>query len=607
MNVSLGDNSIPQTGYSRGTAADKSFGGPFLVPAILAVLSAALLLLVSNWHCVFEEDQMAKVGQIMSLAVNSNWRHFATTTDYYSKDLFSAYYLAATAFYKLTGLPALEALNVMSMLCGVVFFAVTPVFLRRTFNLPPWLAWLALVSAPILLQSFGYGNETAFAVAMTALAAFALTFDTSMARVAGAFCYVVAAYSRSDYLFLWPALSLLTLVSKNGAVDWRRSVPKILLFAAASGVFGIGYLALVLRKIPQPESLDYQATLKLFVAYFAYAANVVNTLFAMVGFAICLATRRWRPLLLLTVFLQALPYVTRLTSPKYVVPSVVVIVIFAVMGMQPLLKRAPWLLAVLLAVPWLVSFTPFGVFGPARSAYWYVPTDHGPLPAGGFLGFYPRQKQGFYQRRYAQELEQVAEAMTQIDQGAGAGDIVGYFNVQTLREWSALHGRWDLPEGTMPFWVFDLGDAGTTRDRFMIKMSYLYAYKQSPKLRAEFESACNDGRVRAASSRPGDPFPDVIQCGPRVPEGTDRELGRRILFVNTHYRGNQVIREDEFVKDFSAVSWIPKDRFDKEGFQTSKPLYSDSQWVCLEENVPQAVYYSIRYPFAYTAARLRMH
>src|SRR5580692_4400769 len=31
----------------------------------------------------------------------------------------------------------------LPFLCGVIFFTVTPAFLRRAFNLPPWLTWLA--------------------------------------------------------------------------------------------------------------------------------------------------------------------------------------------------------------------------------------------------------------------------------------------------------------------------------------------------------------------------------------------------------------------------------------------------------------------------------
>ena len=72
---------------------------------------------------------------------------------------------------------------------------------------------------------------------------------------------------------------------------------------------------------------------------------------------------------------------------------------------------------------------------------------------------------------------------------------------------------------------------------------------KAPDARGEHAGAFGDGQVRAAAGRPGDPFPDAIKCGPQVPEGTDPELGRRILFLNSYYRGNQVMRQDVYVKD----------------------------------------------------------
>lgn len=607
MNTATGGDAAREIRQPPEAGVKKEIFHPLPTQGTLILLSVAVMLLVSNWHTIYEEDQMAKVAQIISINTHSDWLRLPAATDYYSKDLFSAYYLVAAAFYKVTGLPALEALNVLGLVCGVIFFSIMPAFLRRTFNLPPWLAWVALVSAPILLQTFSYGNETAFAIAMTAVAAFVLTFDSAAARIAGAVCYVTAAYSRSDYLFLWPALSFLTLVRVDGRIDRRKSIRNVVFFGGACAVLGIAYMALFLRKWPHPETVYFQPSLKLFVAYFAYAPNLVNVLFAVVGLAICIVRRNLRPLLLLAVFVQCLPYLTRLTSPKYVVPSVVVIVIFAVMGMLPLLKRAPWLVAVALALPWLFSLSPYGVFGPVRSAYWYVPTDHGPLPAGGFLGFYARQKAGFYQRRYDQEMEQVAEVMPRLLSNAPSAYVVGYFNIQTVRIWAAWHDRWDIPPEHMPFWAADFGEAGDQRDNYLIKMSYLYAYKQSSKLREQLASACNSGRLRPIAEGNDDPFPGVIQCGDRVPEGTDRELGARILFLNSHYQGNQVMRQDKFIRDFDAVSWLPRTQFEAGEYRSRVPLYSDSRWVCLGENVPEAVYYSMRFPPAYTGARLKMN
>lgn len=544
---------------------------------------------------------MAKTAQIMSLAHNSNWRHYLTTADYYSKDLFSAYYLAAMFFQKVTHLPPLEAINLFSVGCGIIFLTVTPAFLCRKFGLPPWLAWVALVGTPILVITFTYGNEAAPAIALTALAAFALTFESTGARVLAAAFYVAAAYCRSDYLFLWPALSFLTLVRRDDRIDWRRSLRNVFPFAIASVVLGVAYLTFVLRKWPAPEYFPYRTNLKVFLAFWFYAPNPLHWVFAVVGLALCLARRRFEYLLLLPVFVQFLPYATHFTSPKYIVPSVVVITIFAVAGMVPLARRAPLVLIAILAVPWLVSITPYGVRGPARAAFWYVPTDDGPLPSGGYLPFYVQVNQGLYQQRYDQELREIGEAMPRVLTSPGA-DLAGFFNQQTLWLWSARNGRWNIPLYDVPFWVASLGDGGDHRPKLMIRTSYLYTLRQSAELQAQLASSCNEGRVKTVAG--GDePLPDVIECGPLVPAGTDVELGRRITFMNAYSHGNAMLLRDQFLPDFAGVSWIPREQFTQTTPPLGKPLYEDSKWICLGIDPGRAIYYSLRFPPIYSGDR----
>jgi hypothetical protein len=572
----------------------------WLVPLAQALLSALILCLVTNWHKIYEEDQMAKTAQIVSLATNGNWKHFDHTTNYYLKDLFSAYYFAATGFYKLTGLPARESLTIFSMVCGVIFFTVMPVFLRRVFELPPWLSWAALMSAPILIISFNYGNEAAFAVTMAALAAFSLTYDSVTACVIAAFCYAVSTYSRSDYLLLWPALSCLTLRRAGKAMDWRATLRRWVPFTVASAIFGVSYLVLVLHKLPLADFYPYEPVGKIFAAFMVYSPNVINVVFAIIGFAICVAGRRKKFLLLLVVLIQFIPYITRLLSPKYILPTVVVIVAFAVVGLLPLWRRARWLPILILALPWFVSISPFGVFGPARSAYWYVPSDDGPLPAGGYLGFYQRVKQGFYQARYDQEVEQVSEAMPLIENQPQPTYLAGYFNIQAVCLWAAQNSRWDVPSTDMPFWVNALDDHGELAPKLMIKMSYLYGFHQSPKLQEQLEASCHDGRVKARTDATADPLPDVIQCGMSLPVNSDHELGQRILFMTDYFRENQVMRRIFLVKEFNGVCWIPRSRFAKEGLPAASLLYSDSSWACVNQSVDGGIYYSMRYPMKYS-------
>jgi hypothetical protein len=603
--ITTSDSALPPQPTAEN-ARTNLFRRPLVIAIIQGALAALLLLMVCDWHSIYEEDQLAKTAQIISLDADSNWKHLSTTMDYYSKDLFSAYYLAALAFYKLSHLPALEALNCFSILCGVIFFAVTPWCVRRAFQLSQWLAWCVLVSAPLLVITFNYGNEAAFAIMMAGLAAFALTFNHPCARIIAAVFYVGAAYSRSDYLFLGPALAFITLVRKDGKVDWRESFRRALPFIIAAAVLGVAYLMLVLRH--WPERFDYRPkkSLALTLAFFGYSPNLVAAAFALVGFISCLVRRRFEYLLLSLVFVQYLPYVTHLASPKYILPSVVAMLIFAIVGMMPVLKRAPRVLVILLALPWVVAVSPYGSFGPGHSAYWYVPTDDGPLPIGGLVGFYPKVKHGFYQRRYDQELEQIAQAMPLIDGGRN-GDLVGWFNVGTMRLWAARNQRWDIPATNMPFWANQLEAEGTHGPQVLLKTSYLYVMKQGPALQIQLSACYNEGRVKVVSSDGTDPFPDVIQCGQLVAKDTDRELGARIQFLNSFFHQNHVLRCGSFVREFSGVSWISRARYEKEGPSSAKPLYMDSAWACLSEDVPDAIYYCMRFPPVYALRRQEMN
>ena len=49
-------------------------------------------------------------------------------------------------------------------------------------------------------------------------------------------------------------------------------------------------------------------------------------------------------------------YLFTLASPKYILPSVVAVTIFAMAGMTPLWQRAPLALVGLCALPWVVCW-----------------------------------------------------------------------------------------------------------------------------------------------------------------------------------------------------------------------------------------------------------
>ncbi len=571
---------------------------------IQAVLTSGLLLLICNWHAVYEEDLMAKAAEITYLKDQSHWRHYASSVDYYSRDLFSSYYLAATAFYAVTGLPALESLNLFSVLCGVFTFSLIPFLLRKVYSLPQWLSWLVLVHCPILVITFTYGNEAAFGLAMTSFSVFALTFRFKGAVIVAAFFYVLSAYARPDFLFLWPALSLLLMTrNEQGRLDLRGSIHRILPFAAASAVFGITYLLVFIRKWPTPDYMVTQTTLKVAAAFVVYSLNPFNFLLFAAGLATCLWRRRYNYLCLLLVFVQFVPYLRRFNSPKYILASVVVMAVFAMAALLPFWKspRFRVFVPLVLILPWFISISPFGIFGPSRAPYWYVPTDDGPLPTGGLQGFYSKVKSGFYQDRYVEEMLQFDKAFQLVEKNPGA-KIFGYFNQQTIRLWSARRLRWDIPPQSFPFWAADDEHPEDIHPRYSLRVSYLYPVKFPSQFNARLEIYCREGRVRNVDSKNNEPLPQVIEFGSSVPMGNDPSLGARILFFNEYYQGNQVLGRDSLLKDFSGLAWIPRS-----GTTASKPLYQDESWTCLDQEQPSALYYSARFPIAYSKYRTAAH
>jgi len=191
-------------------------------------------LSICNIHAFYEEDELAKASQVSYLAHEGDVLQFHNAQDFYRKDLFSAYYLAATAFQRLTSLDSRATLNLLSVLCGALFLGVMPPFLRRVFDMPEWLSWIAFINTPILMITFTYGNEAAFAVAMIASAAFALTFGQVPGTVPAGILYAVAAFSRTDYLLIGPALALLTIVRGANGIDWKKTLARLLLLMLVS-------------------------------------------------------------------------------------------------------------------------------------------------------------------------------------------------------------------------------------------------------------------------------------------------------------------------------------------------------------------------------------
>jgi hypothetical protein len=568
---------------------------PWTAAALQMILGAAFLLMVCNQKLAYEEDSLAKEAQLIALGSDSNWRHAGDVPSYYRRDNFSAWYFAVLAFQKASGLAPLRAPNLFSVLCGAAFLAVMPAFLKRALGLPSWLSWFVFLNAPAVVVLFIYGNEAAFAIAVTALAALALTADCAVAAAAAGILFGVAVYSRSDYLLLWPALCLAAFLPAADGGARSGGLRRALIFNGSAAVFGLGYLALVLHHVPFARLDASNHNLKVVLGFLLYSPNPVLLLFAAGGLLLCVARRERRALWFLVVLIQAIPYATMLTSPKYIMPSIVVALVFAIIAIREWLARFAAVILPLMALPWFVALTPFGVFGPARGPFWYMPTDAGPLPTGSYASFYGRVHEGFYQRRYDVEYDQLDLAMRELNSEPSRTLLAGHFNVQTLRLWAVRNNRPDIPPDGALFWDIHIQRGNNQTRYLLLKAGYLYPVRQTPDACDRINAYLASGAIVPLGTAK-DPFPDVIEIGPTVAAGGATDLGKRILFFNQYWGGNQPFRRDEFIGDLAGVSWINRAEYDARQGALPKPLYIDGEWAAFSEPVEGALYYSLRYP-----------
>ena len=170
---------------------------------------------------------------------------------------------------------------------------------------------------------------------------------------------------------------------------------------AASGLLWI----LLVREIPEsPLSFDFKTNFMLMAAFLSYPFNPSVVIIAAIGWlALWKINFRYAMVHLLLVLPLAF-YFRNLSSPKYVI----LFILFYGIPASLLLSRAAWYVracgVAAILFWWVVGLSNFGVFGPGRAALWYVPTADGPIPTGGYVTFYERAREGFYQAKQEERI-----------------------------------------------------------------------------------------------------------------------------------------------------------------------------------------------------------
>ncbi len=565
------------------------------------LVSLGLLAAICNFHAFYEQDQMAKVAQVTAMLAQPEVP-FHLLQDYYRKDLFSFFYLLGSLFCSVTGLSPMVGLNVLAVLCGATFLTVFPMLVRRLFGASEWISWLAVLLTPAVVVNSAYANETILALTCATLAALCLTYEQRPLILLGSLFYTFSAYARADYLFLGPLLAACTFYPR---FSWEKTKKRLVWFLGASLVLGLAYFLVFIRKKPDSH-LIFFGNYTLFASFVLFGIGIPNLIFAGVGLARAIRERRAALLTLGLVGFHLAPYFCRSTSPKYILPTILVVVIFAILGMAFCFRRYPVPSAVLIAFFCFFSVTPFGFFGPARAAYWYLPTDAGPIPTGGYLPFYAKVASGFFHTRYHHELREAQLIGDLYHQAPENSIILGWFNQQAFFGWITAHRKFDVD----PFKFFlgtmeppAQGMNAQTRG-LAIRSTYLYPRRRDDATLAE---ALRTGKVRTAAATEVNPFPEVILANPLSTEPGEPDLARRILFLREYYAGEHAVPRKEFVAPFKGTSWIPRSRYETERDRLPAPIYEDSEWVAFDQPVDNAIYYSLRFPIAYSRHRPAVH
>jgi hypothetical protein len=525
----------------------------YLFPILNGFWAAIFIFWASNLQMPWEQDQPAKAAQLHALIAHGY--EIAETPDLYRKNQFALYYYLAAAFKQFSGLQDYVAMNVLAALSGGIFIGAFTALANKVFAIPPFLALAVAISSPAIFVSFTYGNEAGFALMFLTLSLLlVLSAKRSLViPVLSGIASTAAALCRLDYAFFIPIVPLFFLITKEAVavlLEKRRLLQaSVHLIAAIFGV--VLFYALVIKELPIGGAFEYNFSIKQAGAYLIYGLG----LFLVVPLFLGLwkqFQRNWLfSLLWIVLAAHALAYVQMFSSPKYALPLFFVGILFASSGLFQIWKRTKFAAVSILVIPWFVSVTPFGIKPGQAGAFYFIPTDDGPMPSGAFFSFYNLCRKGFFQQRYVDEEKQIQKAIALMP-SLGDPKIVGFFNQQTPMLIGARQGNFKLAAN---FWPNPNHPPDESEAAIMIKTSYLHPRRMSPEVKKWFLHALESGSVQPVSLE-ANPFPDVILVS-KNPENInfDKNLATRIGILFAIGGNEQWLERDFLVKEFKGTSW----------------------------------------------------
>jgi hypothetical protein len=570
---------------------------------LIVVLTTTVLAFTVNLKLPYEQDQGTKAAKILYLTKTNNISHPQSGPAHYRDWMFSVYYILMSALYALFGGGSniFGFMNVASVLMGVVFFVSICYALRRTYGIRYIESWIIFISMPVIIIIFTYGNEVAFSFAFFAVAMAVLCSPLPYRSVIAAACMAASMFCRSDMLFLTPFILVWAALYGGPDLSWKRILERVTTIALLIGLFCVVHWLLFLRSLPVIKPLDYykyNTNIKLFIANLVYPFCPTIVLLGLGSVIFYLVKRRKGIFIVLLLSIPLVYYFKALASPKYIISFALFYGIPASIALNQM--KRPFKLCAIVGIGlwWVVSISPYGVRGPEQGSLFFLPTADGRFPTGSYLTFYDRVRRGWYQERYLAEYLGAKNAVQYITTSNNKARLYGFFNGHFLILALIEEGSYDWSEKTWP-WDSDSLPIGPTTQILMISRSYLRSDAIDKQQWEKVSKWLKNGQVRPICDKDS-PFPLVIEIGDTVAPGTDRDLGNRILFLDTYCKGNGAIKTSYYSSMFFTTSWLRKK--DAVGLK-ELPIYTDNEYYCFSSYVPGGTLWRMPMPHMYYRER----
>jgi hypothetical protein len=554
-----------------------------MTPALIVLASLAIFGYTVNLQAPWEGDQSAKAAQIMEIADANDFFLSDGLQRCYFLKLLSLYYSMSGVVYDLVGGPIFRFMNLSSVVAGTMAVVFAAYAIRNALGVHPLWSAVVLLSMPLVVISSTYGNEAIWAIAMISLSLLLATCRAPWLHYGSGVAMACALFCRADMLFAlpfwfcWVALFGPANDARHSIV--RRMTPVAIVFGAAAALLWV----LLVREIPEPPlSFEWKTNLMLVAAFLSYPFNPSIVLMAAAGWLVLWKVNTRYALIHLLLLTPILFYFGNLSSPKYLF----LCVLFYGIPAALLLERGNRLVrAVALAAMmfwWVFGASNFGVFAPGTAALWYVPSADGPIPAGGYLAFYGRAREGFYQAKQVQRIA-LTSAMVEAAQEVGPDvRLLGAFDEISMPYVRCLRRRQGQDTERL---IPPRAEDGDTKF-VIIRTDYLGLARGAPKWLDMIRGYLERGQVRPIRAADGAAFPDVVEIGDQVPVDTNRALGRRIAFVQDYYKGHMVFQLPEFIPAYAATCWVTAS--EAEGADQSSQIYADDQYVGFDREIDAA-------------------